>query len=217
MRFETWNAIFIGNALIQRKKHPEYKGLLPYVPLTNTLIPGTTMGRPEFYDIEQLIREKDERFSEAAQMMSRAINGQYWQLVGPESPDVVPPSLRPTPNQVVGPGAGNRIEAISPWMPTFQIEQHLARIDRELNDVSGLNDLLRGLGPTAGAVFGQGHQCSRRQLRSPYPHASVTSTTAGGVMSGDWCSPCGQPRSRTSPTSCSRRSGTTSAAHPDPA
>jgi len=147
VKFETWNAIFIGNVCIQRKKHAEYKGLLPYVPLTNTLIPGTTMGRPEFYDIEQLIREKDERFSEAAQMMSRAINGQYWQLVGPESPDVVPPSLRPTPNQVIGPGAGNRIEAISPWMPSFQVETHLARIDRELNDVSGLNDLLRGLAP----------------------------------------------------------------------
>lgn len=149
IKFETWNALFIGNALVQRKKHPEYKGLLPYVVLTNTFIPGVPQGRPELYDIEQLVREKDERFSEAAQMMSRAINGQYWQLVGPESPDIVPASLRPTPNQVIGPGAGNRIEAISPWMPSFQIEQHLARIDRELSDVSGLNDLLRGLAPPA--------------------------------------------------------------------
>jgi hypothetical protein len=149
VKFETWNALFIGNALISRKKHPEYKGRLPYVVLTNTFIPGVAQGRPELYDIEQLVREKDERFSEAAQMMSRAINGQYWQLTGQEAPDIVSPSLRPTPNQVVAPGAGNRIEAITPWMPSFQVEQHLARIDRELSDVSGLNDLLRGLAPPA--------------------------------------------------------------------
>jgi hypothetical protein len=149
VKFETWNALFIGNALIQRKKHPEYGGMLPYVVLCNTFIPGATTGRPELYDIEQLVREKDERFSETAQMMSRAINGQYWQLVGPEAPELVPQGLRPIPNQVVGPGGGNRIEAITPWMPTFQVEQHFTRLDRELSDVSGLNDLLRGLAPPA--------------------------------------------------------------------
>jgi hypothetical protein len=149
VEYETWNAIFIGNALVSRKRHPEYKGSLPYVPLFNTYIPGVPDGRSEFYDIEQLIREKDERMSEAAQMMSRAVNGQMWQLVGAEAPDVVPPHIRPVPNVVVGPGAGNRIEKIEPWMPTFQIEQHLARLDRDLADVSGLNDLLRGLAPSA--------------------------------------------------------------------
>ena len=146
VRFETWNAVFVGNALVTRERHPEYDGLLPYVPLYNSYIPGMPEGRSELYDIEQLVREKDERMSEAAQMMSRAINGQYWQLVGPEATDV-PLGLRPIANQVVGPGPGNRIEAISPWMPTFQVESHLARIDRELQDVSGLNDLLRGLAP----------------------------------------------------------------------
>jgi hypothetical protein len=32
-------------------------------------------------------------------------------------------------------------------MPEFQLEQFLTRIDREMVDVSGLNDLLRGLAP----------------------------------------------------------------------
>jgi len=148
VEFETWNALFIGNALIRREKRGEYRGLLPYVPLFNTYMPGMPDGKSELFDIEQLVREKDERMSEAAQMMSRAINGQYWQLTGPEANEV-PLGLRPTPNQVVSPGAGNRIEAIQPWMPSFQVEQHLARIDRELSDVSGLNDLLRGMAPTA--------------------------------------------------------------------
>ena len=147
--FDTWNAIFIGNALVVRKKHPEYQGRLPYVPLFNTFIPGIPDGRSDLYDIEQLIREKDERMSEAAQMMSRAINGQYWQLTGPEASETPNPNLRPLPNQVVFPGGGNRIEAITPWMPAFQVEQHLGRIDRELADVSGLSDLLRGLAPSA--------------------------------------------------------------------
>jgi hypothetical protein len=33
-------------------------------------------------------------------------------------------------------------------MPEFQIEQYLQRVDRELVDVSGLNDLMRGMAPT---------------------------------------------------------------------
>lgn len=146
MTFDTWHALFIGNSLVVRKRHPEYDGLLPYVPVFNSYVPGMPDGRSELFDIEQLVREKDERMSEAAQMMSRAINGQYWQLVGPEANDV-PLGLRPIANQVVAPGPGNRIEAIAPWMPSFQVEQHIVRIDRELQDVSGQNDLIRGLAP----------------------------------------------------------------------
>ena len=33
-------------------------------------------------------------------------------------------------------------------MPEFQIEQYMSRVDRELVDVSGLNDLMRGMAPT---------------------------------------------------------------------
>ena len=32
-------------------------------------------------------------------------------------------------------------------MPEFQLEAYLSRLDRELQDISGLNDLLRGLAP----------------------------------------------------------------------
>ena len=35
----------------------------------------------------------------------------------------------------------------NPSCPRFQLEEYLARIDRELVDVSGLNDLLRGIAP----------------------------------------------------------------------
>ena len=57
IQMETWNALFVGNALIVRKKHTEYEGRLPYVPLTNTFIPGTTIGRPAWKFLEQHIRE----------------------------------------------------------------------------------------------------------------------------------------------------------------
>ena len=146
---ETWNAIFVGNICVKREKHPEYKGQIPYVPLFNTYIPGVPTGRPELFDIEGLIREKDERMSAGAQMLGRTIDGQYWQLVGPEAPDVVPAGVVPKANKVTAPGAGNRIEKIEPWMPEFQLEAYLGRIDRELADVSGLNDLLRGAAPSA--------------------------------------------------------------------
>jgi hypothetical protein len=147
-KFETWNAVFVGNVMVANQRHAEYKGNLPYVPLFNTYIPGLPEGRPEFYDIEQIIREKDERVSENAQMMSRAVNGQYWQLTGPEAPDQVPTTMKPVPNGVLAPGAGNRLESIDPWMPEFQFENFLTRLDRELVDASGLNDLLRGLAPS---------------------------------------------------------------------
>lgn len=146
---ETWNAIFVGNYLLHKQMHPEYKGKMPYVPLFNSFIPGLPDGRSEFYDIEQLIAEKDARITQGAKLISRTVRGQFWQLTGQEAPDVVPTGLKPKPDEVVAPGAGNRIEKIEPWMPEFQLEQYLQRIDRELADASGLNDLLRGLSPSA--------------------------------------------------------------------
>ena len=143
----TRNCIYVGDYKVMDEEHSEYRGAIPYLPLFNTYLPGLPTGRSELYDIEQLIREKEQRLSEYAQMMSQTVNAQYWQLVGPEAPDVVPTGMRPQGNKVIAPGAGNRVEAIQPWMPSFQAEQYLARIDRELQDVSGLNDLLRGLAP----------------------------------------------------------------------
>lgn len=145
---ETWNAIFVGNFLVKDMPHKEYGGWLPYVPLFNTYIPGLPDGKSEFYDIEQIIREKEERLSEGGQMIRSAIKGQKWQLRGQEAPDVVPLGLKPKDDTVVAPGAGNWIEKIEPFMPEFQLEQYLNRLDRELVDVSGLNDLLRGLAPS---------------------------------------------------------------------
>jgi len=144
---ETVNAIIVGNYMVKDQVHPEYGGLLPYVPLFNTYLPGVPDGRSEFFDIEQLIREKDERLSAGAQMISKTVGGQFWQLTGQEAPDKVPMGLEPKPDKVIAPGAGNRVESIDPWMPQFQFDQYLDRIDRELADVSGLNDLLRGLAP----------------------------------------------------------------------
>jgi hypothetical protein len=149
VKMETWNAIFVGNVCVKMERLPEYDGRIPYVPLFNTYIPGVPMGRPELFDIESLLLEKDERLTAGAQMLGKTVDGQYWQLVGPESPDTVPNGVMPKPNKVVAPGAGNRIEAITPWMPNFQLEQYLARIDREISDVSGLNELLRGLAPAS--------------------------------------------------------------------
>lgn len=143
----TYNAILVGNYLVKDEAHPEYDGNLPYVPLFNTYIPGVPDGRSEFYDIEQLIREKDERLSAGAQMIAKTVGGQFWQLVGPEAPDKVPQGVEPKADKVAAPGAGNRIEKIEPWMPEFQFNDYLDRIDRELADVSGLNDLLRGMAP----------------------------------------------------------------------
>jgi hypothetical protein len=148
VKFETWNAIFVGNKMVKNARHREYRGKLPFVPLFNSYVPGLPTGKSNFHDIEPLLREKDERMSENAQMIHRAIAGQMWQLTGAEAPPTVPVGLKPEPNEIIAPGGGNRVEALQPWMPEFQIESYLTRIDRELVDSSGLNDLMRGMAPT---------------------------------------------------------------------
>jgi hypothetical protein len=148
VKFETCNAIFVGNILVKNEVHPEYRGQMPYLPLFNSYIPGQPVGRSALYDVEQLQREKDERLSENAQMIHKAVAGQYWQLTGPEAPQQVPAGLKPQANQIIAPGPGNRVEAMQPWMPEFQMEQYLTRIDRELTDISGLNEIMRGMAPS---------------------------------------------------------------------
>lgn len=144
----TCNVVIAGNAIIQGPdQYPEYKGKLPYVPLFNTFIPGVPMGRPELWDIEPLIREENELLTAGSQMIKNGVAGDFWQLVGPDAPSRVPAGLKPKRNELVGPGPGNRIETITPFIAQFQLEQFFGRIDRTKAALSGLNDLLLGLAP----------------------------------------------------------------------
>ncbi len=144
----TMNLVVCGNYILRGPvKYEEYAGSLPYVPVFNTFVPGLPTGRPELYDAEQLIREKQEKITAGSQMISNAVAGDYWQLVGENSPMRVPAGLKPKRNELVGPGPGNRIEVITPFIAQFQLEQFLGRLDRELAIVTGLNDLLMGLAP----------------------------------------------------------------------
>lgn len=143
------NAIYVGNTMVKNEEHPEYEGVLPYIVLVNQKIPGSPYGKPELYDVEQLLREKDERISAQAQMIHSTVGGQMWQLVGAEAPDEVPPNAIPKPNRIATPGPGNEIRSITPFIPQFQVEDFNRRIDREIAVVTGLNDLLLGLAPTS--------------------------------------------------------------------
>jgi len=143
------NVIIVGNTIVKKTEHPELEGVIPYIMLRNSMIPGSPYGKPELYDVEQLLREKDEKITAQAQMIHSVVGGQMWQLVGAEAPDEVPANAIPKPNQVATPGAGNRIESINPFIPQFQVEDYNKRIDRELAVVSGLNDLLLGLAPSS--------------------------------------------------------------------
>lgn len=147
-KMETWNVVIAGNEVVRGPfKYAEYEGQMPYTPLFNTFIPGTPTGRSELHDMEQLIREKMTRLSQGAQMIAKATAGDYWQLIGENPPSKGAP--RPKVNEVTLPGPGNRIEAIVPFVAQFQLEQYLGRLDREKAVISGLNDMLLGLAPTA--------------------------------------------------------------------
>lgn len=144
----VYNAIFVGNTLVKNTKHAEFRGDLPYILLPNAKVPGSPYGKPELYDVEQLLREKDERITNQAQMIHSVIGGQMFQLVGAEAPDEIPANAIPKPGKMAAPGPGNEIRSISPFIPQFQIEDYNKRIDREIAVVTGLNDLLLGLAPS---------------------------------------------------------------------
>jgi hypothetical protein len=145
-RPEIWNAIYVGNKLVEKSRHKEYDDL-PYVLLPNTYIPGYPYGRPELYDLEQLIREKDERLSEAGQMIHSAVGGQMWQIVGAGAPDTVSDNMIPKANKVATPGPDAEIKTINPYVPAFPVEEYLKRLDYETTGLSGLNDMLMGRAP----------------------------------------------------------------------
>lgn len=146
---ETWNVIVVGNEVVRNEKYGYYKGVIPYVPLFNTFIPGVATGRSELHDMEQLIREKMTRLTAGAQMIQQATAGNYWQITGENAPARGAANVKPILNQSVSAGPGNRFESIAPFIAEFQLEQFLGRIDREMAIISGLNDLLLGLAPTA--------------------------------------------------------------------
>ena len=91
------NAIIVGNTVVKKTEHPEMEGVIPYIILRNSMIPGSPYGKPELYDIEQLLREKDEKITAQAQMIHSVVGGQMWQLVGAEAPDEVPSNAIPKP------------------------------------------------------------------------------------------------------------------------
>jgi hypothetical protein len=145
----TKNAIFAGGRLVHAEDHPELGNELPYIILPNAVVPGWPYGRSELHDLEQLIREKEERLSEMGQMIHIAVEGQRWQLVGPDAPTEIDDDMIPGPNRIATPGPGSRIEPIQPFIPELQAQDYLARLDREIEVISGLNDVLLGRAPLA--------------------------------------------------------------------
>jgi hypothetical protein len=148
-KMDTWNCVVVGGEVVRNEKYAYYDGEIPYVPLFNTFIPGVPTGRSELHDMEQLIREKMTRISAGAQMIQKATAGDYWQITGENAPARGAANVKPILNQTVSPGPGNRFESIAPYIAEFQLEQFLGRIDREMAIISGLNDLLLGLAPSA--------------------------------------------------------------------
>ena len=145
---EIWNAIFVGNKMVKNERHKEYDRL-PYIPLRNAKVPNSPYGPSDIHDIEQLLREKDERITQQAQMIQSIVGGQRWQIVGPDAPDEVPPGSMPGPDGMTAPGPGNEIKAITPFVPEFAIEDYNKRMDSELEKASGLNEVLLGTVPTS--------------------------------------------------------------------
>ena len=147
-KMATWHVVVAGNMVVQGpNEYKEYGGVIPFMQLNNTFIPSVPTGRSDLWDMEQLIWETMERITSGSQQIAGATAGDFWQLTGPDAPSRVPASVKPKRNQVIAPGAGNRIEAIQPFTAQFQLEQFLGRIDRHKTVISGMNELILGLVP----------------------------------------------------------------------
>jgi hypothetical protein len=139
------NAFYVGNYQVFDVEHPEFDDV-PYIYIPNGTIPGQPHGKSELHDLEQLFHEKDEAFSRLGQIMARATEGQMFQINGPDAPSDTPPAAAiPAPNKLAAPGPGNVINPVTPYLPAFQGEQYLKRLDEEMTRISGLSDLLMGM------------------------------------------------------------------------
>ncbi len=165
-KLETYNVVVAGNYVVRHKTpYEEYDGEIPVLPLFNGYVPNIPSGRSDLRDVEPLIREHYERLTSGSQMIASATAGDYWQLVGEEAPSRVPAGLKPIRNEIIAPGAGNRIESITPFLAQFQLDAYLKRLDFDKETITGLNDLLLGHAPATvlgssraiNALFAQYH------------------------------------------------------------
>lgn len=142
------NVLFLGPTIVHTERHEELPDL-PYLILPNTFIPGWPYGRSELHDLEQLLREKSERLSELGQLIHASIEGQRFQLVGPNAPVELDDRSIPGPGEIATPGPGNEIRPIVPHLPEMQAADYIRRLDAEIETVTGLNDVLIGRAPAA--------------------------------------------------------------------
>ncbi len=63
------NSIFVGNTMVKNEEHPEYEGMIPYIPLINQRIPGSPYGKHQKtdkdtyklskFDMTRLLQERE--------------------------------------------------------------------------------------------------------------------------------------------------------------
>lgn len=143
-RPEIWNCIYVGNFEAKPPTpHPEYDDI-PYIIIPNTKIPGIPNGRSDLFDVEPILREKEERLSEWAQQVHSITAGQMFQLVGAEPPDDIPDNAMPKPGKMANPGAGLEIKAIQPFMPAQDMVSLMKEYESDAVQMTGLNELIFG-------------------------------------------------------------------------
>jgi hypothetical protein len=140
---KVWNAGYVGNHQLHLESHSEFDEI-PFIWIPNGIIPGRPQGAGELYRIEPLIRERDEALTRNGQAFASA--GQMFQVVGPNAPsDRVQDSAFPKPGKVSTPGPGNELKPVQPWMPEYQLDLYLKRLDTLLMDETGISETLKGV------------------------------------------------------------------------
>jgi hypothetical protein len=142
---KIWNAIYVENHQVVDTAHPEYDDV-PYVFIPNGKIPGRPEGRPALYDVEQIFREYDERFSDYGQLIHKTLTKQQFQIVGgDDAPSELTKSMMPGEDRPAIMPPGCRLEAVVPHIPTFDFGAYVNKLDQKLAERTGMSDLILGL------------------------------------------------------------------------
>jgi hypothetical protein len=141
---KVWNAIYVGNQQVESAAHPEYDDI-PYVYIPNGKLPGHPEGRPELYDIEQIFREIDERFSNMGQLIHKTLTKQEYQVIGSEAQTEFTANMMPGEDRPATPGPNSQLAPITAFIPAFPWSEYMNKLDQKLGERTGMSPLLLGL------------------------------------------------------------------------
>ena len=136
------NAILLNGTVVDGPhKHPEMPSI-PYIVIEHDHEPGSPEGVSGVEDLLDLQIELNRLVSHALQHVADEVDSSY-QLTGENSASIEP-GLVPKPGQIIGVGAGNRVELIPQSGNTVPLTEMISVVWNALHRMSGVPEISLG-------------------------------------------------------------------------